>query len=206
MRIEVHPFRKILRSLRKDPRGWSLDLVIAVVAIFGSIIFNLVFAIKPKTAGWPPIKEVPADIMVHPDWAEANYIAQGRYLESLFGRVQILVREGQTVPGPVFFLGTNLLQTEFVPGDPPKFDPERLFVGEIPFSELLAPKSDTECVVFGAITQDKEPRRCTIRIYALGGQRTALSPSVFELVDSNGDEIVMVDRLLLEALEEVTGE
>lgn len=171
----------------------------AIVGLFFSFVlavalFNFFFAIRPWTASPPPIKEVPYDIVQHSDWAQANYIAQGPYLESRFGQVSIHSQEGQLVPGPVFFQRTSSLSLIIDVNPIPEGQIGNVDVSTLESERLFASGSDTHCVESNNVFDHEGNQRCELQVFvslmplpegeALELIETDLSPNKIALVDS----------------------
>lgn len=176
----------------------------AVFAL-GVILFNLLFAIRPKTAMPPPVKTVPEDFFSHSDWAPANYVAQGRYLEYLLGSVVVTSSEELFVPGPVFFEGTSRLTQKIVKGPPPTFE-EGYLLADSPMSiTLFQDGSETDCQPGSFSPSEVRLSRCEVEVVV--GTASLESRGVVELVQvqSEGKSVFLVDRTLLN-LEQTTAE
>lgn len=173
-----------------------LVLVFAVLLV----VFNLFIAVRPKTAQAPPIKNVPEDFFLYEDWAPANYVAQGRYLESLFGSARIVSHEGQLIPGPVFFERSTNVSLVIENTLPPAITADDLnLLGDSPRA-LFVRGSDTNCVSTDDSVSASENRRCLIQVIVQPRWEAVAESVTLIQVDAGDDSILLVDYRLLNAI------
>lgn len=176
----------------------SPRLVLAFAVLL--VLFNLFIAVRPKTAQAPPIKNVPEDFFLYEDWAPANYVAQGRYLESLFGSVRILSHEGQLIPGPVFFERSTNITLTVHNTLPPAITADELNSLGDSSRALFVRGSDTNCVSTDDSVSASENRRCLIQVIVQPRWEAVAESVTLVQIDAGDESILLVDYRLLNAI------